>query len=538
MNGVLDYKIAIDSSAAVAAAGKVKAAIGGVVAAFAGFKGVQGVISGVTDAIKKGTDLSSLFTQTGVAVKDLVVLQRAFIEVSDSAESLAPALMQFQRALGGVNDEGEPTAKIFQRLGLSIDSLKKMSVPDALLAIQKGMQKLPDAASRTSAALQIFGRSGKGMLEIMNSPGVIEDMIAKYGKVGFMWESIADTFSKIYVKFAQFRASVGDIFSGIASGLAPALAGLLDLVRSIDFAKWSKDIGNAAGFIVDAFKNDNIAEVVALSLKIGFGEAVNYLAGALNASFDAFAGVMSEAFSVDCFKGLAAGFEGLGDILSASILRGFQEPVIWLQSKIEWLATKFLAPILPGTKRVKRDDGTEDFVPAVSEEQIRKSRREDGAGLFIPGLGELGHEELGARGASKLKEAALLLKNPTKKLGEAVSDAAKKFKPVDVVDVKDGRAKLKAAYDDFVQNVGAAREKISNSQVIDAGEKYSGVKNGKSGAANTDQFARVGWFVGNGGPSLDYARRTAAAAEKLLSGLTGISNKLDARNVPPGAVWA
>ena len=58
---------------------------------------------------------------------------------------------------------------------------------------------------------------------------------------------------------------------------------LLDRFASLDLAKWGQQAGEAVAFIVQAFADGKVGDILFTSAKIAFANAVNFLAGALMA---------------------------------------------------------------------------------------------------------------------------------------------------------------------------------------------------------------------------------------------------------------
>ena len=101
---------------------------------------------------------------TGQTVRDTMILRKAFADAGDVP--LEGNLIRMQAALGGVNEEGLPTAHIFTQLGLSIANLQKMSPEKQVEAILGAVNKLGNQSSKMAAIRGIFGRGGADMLAI------------------------------------------------------------------------------------------------------------------------------------------------------------------------------------------------------------------------------------------------------------------------------------------------------------------------------------------------------------------------------------
>ena len=157
----------------------VGAAIG---AGFAGLKGMANVVEGVMGAIERGGELAHLSKRTGESVSSLYMLQRGLKAVGLEAGNAGPMISMMQRSLGGVNEEGVPTAHVFNQLGLNIETLKKMDAPSAMQLIAKSMGKL-DNASGMAAASKIFGRGfGGNFMQLARSGDEFGEALKKSAK--------------------------------------------------------------------------------------------------------------------------------------------------------------------------------------------------------------------------------------------------------------------------------------------------------------------------------------------------------------------
>lgn len=206
------------------------AGVGAIIAAFASGKEVA---SGIMEQFEKGHELERLSRITGESVSNLVVLQKAFSAAGIDASDLGHRIAMLQRSLGGVNEMGEPTAKVFERLGLSAAELQRMGLPQSLDAIGERLRQLPSAAQRTNTAMQIFGRSGAEMVGLLTDPQALGAAMTKHAQLGQVMEEHAEQFSKITKSYKGFKGEVSGIFTGLATAVSGPLSGALDMMRGL-----------------------------------------------------------------------------------------------------------------------------------------------------------------------------------------------------------------------------------------------------------------------------------------------------------------
>jgi hypothetical protein len=181
----------------------------------------------------------------------VTILGQAFRNAGMDAGAVGPVLNMLQSALGGVNDEGMPTADVFKRIGLNIAELRTMPALEQLRAISEALGKLPDQAAKAKAVREIFGRQGGAMLPLLTDPEAISTAKTQVGRLADnLNESVAalDKFSDAWdatdLKKMQF-------FAGFAKGLSGDLEKAADSLNRMDFSRAGQDTGNLARGVLD-----------------------------------------------------------------------------------------------------------------------------------------------------------------------------------------------------------------------------------------------------------------------------------------------
>lgn len=476
--------------------------------AFAAFKSAEGVIEGFLGVFERGDQLVKLHRQTGQSIQNLVVLQKAYKTAGLDAEGMSRHIAQLQQSLGGVNEQGEPTKKIFDQLGLSVERLKEIPVIEQIKLIGQAIRDLSTPAEKTAATLAIFGRGSAQVMALLADPSALADATRSAGQLGAVYERNAAIFSKISVAFQSIQAKGKALFAGLAETVGPLLLPVLEKLSKLDFLKWGQQIGTAMEFLLDAFKKGNLAEVVGLALKIGFGEGVNWLTGALQAVVGTLSEGVGAIFNSSFFFGLVAGFEGVALKFGAILLKVFQEPILQLQAGMEWAVQQALEKL---AKIPKLGDllGIGEF-KAQPFDTILKDRRESGINVFGAGV-----NDINARANDSLKLSGELLAPSLEALMQSFKSAiAKGIKPADIVDTQEWKDQFNKLLSDFA----AAREKLRENtpEPTEKGERHFDT----SGAVNAskiegDRYAKIGLFVGQGGPAQDLAKRTADNTAKM-----------------------
>lgn len=288
MASSINYDINANTSGAMAAVGKFQSSLGsiatvaaGILAPIAAAFSVKAFAGGIKGALDLGGRLSDLSARTGESAGTLAILEQAFTDAGLGASRVGPAINLMQRALGGLNDMGQPTATAFDRLGISIESLKGQAASDQLTAISKGMASITDPAERTAVAMQIFGRSGGEMLALLGDSSAMESAAQTVGGQADILARNASLFDRVSDLLAITGQKVSGFFVGVADKVAPILLPLLEGFNAIDLSGLGQKIGDIIAFLVTAFSSGQIGDIIGSSLIISFQNAVNFLWAAL-----------------------------------------------------------------------------------------------------------------------------------------------------------------------------------------------------------------------------------------------------------------
>jgi len=204
---------------AAAAAMRQKASAGGMlfaamrplVALYAGFS----LFNFVKHTIEGAGALHELAQRTGATVRMLSILQFAGAQSGVSTEQIAQGFRGLALALGRARDGNDQAIAAFQRLGLSAQQLKGMSVDEVFQRIVVELGKMPDGFEKAETAQKVFGRSGAMLLPLL------EDLAEQ----GFA--NVAREAEKMGAVIDAKTAKNADAFSDSLIRLKVALTGLL-----------------------------------------------------------------------------------------------------------------------------------------------------------------------------------------------------------------------------------------------------------------------------------------------------------------------
>ena len=308
-------------SALGAAEGKVKGFIGGLV-------GMGAIIAGVEKAFEKGAGLWELHERTGESTEDLYRLQKGFKAVGLQADDVRPAIFYMQRALGGVNEMGQDTSSIFHQLGLNMGRLKNTGAAAAMNTILGKIGQL-NKNDAVKASASIFGRQEAGnMLVAARSMTEFQKAVRDSGPEAAVFAKIAKTFHEIEILATSVKDKFGNLFVGVAEGIAPLLKQGLEWLKKMEggLLKFGQSVGHLFAGVAEAFKEGKMTELLELSFAAGVEFLVNLVTGTLG----------SGDFWVGIFEQMVGGFitqwavilkvvTNIGTLLAAAFDYAFQK---------------------------------------------------------------------------------------------------------------------------------------------------------------------------------------------------------------------
>lgn len=145
--------------------------IGGLITDF-GRRALSALPRMVTSSLAAGDALADLSTQLGFSTETLVNLQRVAGLAGIELGGLETAIGKMNQTLGEAVGGNREAAKAFDDLGLSFSDLEKRSPEDTFFAVLDAIKQIPSVARRSAAAVDLFGRSGRSMLRLLDMGSV------------------------------------------------------------------------------------------------------------------------------------------------------------------------------------------------------------------------------------------------------------------------------------------------------------------------------------------------------------------------------
>lgn len=492
---------------------------------FAAFKSAEGIADSLKGVFEAGKELRTVSAETGETVGSLVTLRKAFKEVGLSPDAVSHSIIMLQKALGGVNEEGQPTSFIFRQLGLNMAQLKGETAAQQMEQVGAALRKLPTTADRSAAAMKMFGRQGAEMMALFNDPKAIADAQKSMGGIAAIMQRDSGMFAAITNDLEALSGKMRGFFTGVADQLGPILLPILDKLKSIDLTRLGQQAGQMVSIIAEAFKNGSIGDLLWTSLQVAGSSFANLMMQVLTGLAGSLGAVWRAEFqeAAALFTHLGSVWEGVKDGLTGAIqaagvvlLEVFQRPIVALQAGLDY-AMQTLMEKMGQIPKLGKWMGLDGF-KAQNFDDVYKDHQQQGASLF-----GFNSADLAGKATENLKKAGAAMQDVFSgvNFGAQIHDVVKAFKDGmasgNVIDTTALEAKLKK----MTEGLAAAGKRAADS-IRDANSDT--VKTQGAGknltqplkAAPADRLAKMGLFIGGGGPAGERAAQDTAKNTRSL----------------------
>lgn len=320
-------------------------------------KVVEGVVHSLKAAVEQADQLGKTAQKVGLPVEELSKLKLA-ADLSDvSMETLSTSLGKLSKAMVEVaRGGGDQAGLALRQLGVSVKSAdgSLRSVGDVLADVAGKFEGAKDGASKTAAAMAIFGKGGKELIPLLNEG---KDSLLEWGKAAermglVISKETSDQAQKFQDNIKLLNLAKQGLVNTVMAALLPALVRLSE--QFVETAKDGSVMRNTAERIVDAIKGIVTFAYQAVIANDALGRAFNELSNA--ATEFATKGVFSDA---------AKHWQAMKDIL-AGMPASLEEAAAWVQ--------RLFARITVGSQQAKREIGTDSGIQKAIEELAFKTR--------------------------------------------------------------------------------------------------------------------------------------------------------------------
>ena len=192
----------------------------------------------------------------GASTADLQLLQGAMDLLTDGSVDAGRAIQDLQRGLAEARDGAGPAKDALEKLGLTASDLAGLPVAEQVATIADKMGRLEDVAERTQVAMDVFGRSGRGMAAalgmggdaIREATGAIEDAGIISAETAAESEGLQDA---ILLAGKAFETLKRDAVEPLLPVLAAAADKAAELMRAFADTGIPQAFGRAVAFVAE-----------------------------------------------------------------------------------------------------------------------------------------------------------------------------------------------------------------------------------------------------------------------------------------------
>lgn len=315
---------------------------------------------GTAGAIQMGSRLVDVSYKSGLAVKEIMALERSLEEVGGKAEDAAPATGKFNEAIQQAAGNTGPLVNILRDAGITMEQVASMSVADRMATVAKAIGSIQHPTQQAEAAVAAFGAQGVKMVAALN-PQNLNSAAAALGSQAQIMQANAGVFARIMQLMGAQGSSLNSLavaikgklqglFTGIASGVAPTilkimeasqtggtslasairsfspalepLATLVESLVNMDLAGVGAQLGAGAAAIAEAIMNGDALEFIKAGLTVAGAEFRSVLLDAAMAIAEAFS-KLTEMINVSgLIDQLKAGMQSAGNALLGVLQSG------------------------------------------------------------------------------------------------------------------------------------------------------------------------------------------------------------------------
>jgi hypothetical protein len=191
-------------------------------------------IENIASSAEYGEKMLSLGASTGIGTKSLQQLSRAAAEDGIGIDEFAHSIQLLSRQMYGVTKGSEEAKTAFSTIGVrATDAAGKLRpAEDVFVDIAGKFQGMEDGAKKTAIAMQLFGRSGAGMIEFLNRG---KDELSEFFDQSVMSEDQLRAGKEVIQVQRALTESTTRLWRDAVGPLLPAIRDLLK-----QFLEWRK----------------------------------------------------------------------------------------------------------------------------------------------------------------------------------------------------------------------------------------------------------------------------------------------------------
>jgi len=234
-------------------AGKVAKALGNGVKAAAKFAAgiataAAGAVAGMTKLASSSAsamdEIDKASQKMGISAEGYQEWNHAMELSGMSIDTMKTGMKSLQKAMTGVDEEGNTTSEEFEKLGISITNAdgSMRNVEDVMNEAILKLADMEEGAERTAIATKLFGRAGTEMAPMLNQGSqAIEDMKNEAHELGLVFSEeevkagakLNDTLTNLKQSFAALKTGLGNSLIPVVQQFAEMIMQFLPKIQAI-----------------------------------------------------------------------------------------------------------------------------------------------------------------------------------------------------------------------------------------------------------------------------------------------------------------
>ena len=195
--------------------------------------GAGALIGGLRSLVGEIDDLDEAAQGVGLTAVQLANLRQAAGEAGVGAEALDGALTRLNVRVGDAVSGNAEAVRLFGALGVSFKTASGEARPanDVLREVAAVFAQLPDGASKSALAVELFGKSGAKLVPLLNQGA---DGLERFS--GLTDETVREA-ARLQSEVDKLTATWQRLKFELASGVVPVLNDTIGVFRQLDFRR-------------------------------------------------------------------------------------------------------------------------------------------------------------------------------------------------------------------------------------------------------------------------------------------------------------
>ena len=227
------------------------------------------LVVGTKRALDQADALGDLSVATGVAVSDLMALRQAYKEGGMSAEKAAGDIGKMQKSIADAYSGDLEKVEVFKDLGIDLERIIQLSPADQFKEIGNAIMGVENMAKRVSAARDIFGKSGAGLISVFDNVKEVENSL---GRMPILAEQFADSMGRANDLIGRLPLKSDQFFMGFTAGIVGQILPELEKTNEFDFTTLGENLGDALATGMEAVTSGRVWDLVKLQAESAFNK--------------------------------------------------------------------------------------------------------------------------------------------------------------------------------------------------------------------------------------------------------------------------